>query len=143
MTRHLNPFRKLVEAGMAIYGVGYGLFIIWVIELGLGNPLWWVGFDIDEQNAFALTLIFAGFLHSMGIAINGKWRWSPALRAMGMSIHAGATTYLIVSMLGSLGPHGVPSGLYPYSVTAGIFWFLALKGCQDLYHSITLSRIFL
>jgi len=126
---------------MAMYAVGFGLFIIWVIRLGLGDPLWWVGFDIDDQNLFALTLIGAGFIHSLGIAINGSWKWSPALRLTGMGLHAGAISFLVLTIADYDGGHGIPSGLYQYSVAASILWFLTAKCATDLRDSLAIWRL--
>jgi len=141
MTMHLNQLRRILETIMALYAGGFGIFIIFTISMETGNPLWWVGFDIPAQNVFALLLMFAGTIHAWGIAINGRWRWSPLLRVIGMAVHAIAITYLVVAIINSIGPHGIPSGLYSYSVTAGMFWYLVWKAMLDLRNSFSIVRL--
>jgi hypothetical protein len=141
--KHLNPIRRAIETVMALYAVGFGVFIIFTIDAGLGSPLWWVGLDQNAQVLFALAMVFAGFIHAMGISINGSWRWSPLLRLIGMVTHATGVTYLVVAMIGSIGPpHGLPSGLYTYTVTAGLFWYLSCKAFVDLQNSLKLWAIY-
>jgi len=142
MTKYLNQTRQIIEIGASLVAVGFGLFTIAVISLGLGDPLWWAGLDIPAQNAFALVLVFAGTIHSWGIAINGRWQWSPLLRVIGMTVHAAGISYLVAAIVGSISAeHGIPSGLYQYSVTAGILWYLDWRAFFDLRDSLAITRL--
>jgi len=142
MTRYMNQSRRIIETGASLVAVGFGLFIIAVISLGVGDPLWWAGLDIPAQNGFALVLVFAGTAHAWGIAINGRWQWSPLLRVIGLTVHAAGISYLVAAIVGSISAaHGVPSGLYQYSISAGILWYLDWRAFLDLRDSLTITRL--
>jgi len=142
MTKHLDTTRKQIEMYMAAYGVVFGAGIMVLLAFG-GQPLYWLKVSQDMQTDVALLILFSGVIHALGIRVNGSWRWSPALRVIGMAAHASAMTWLalsaFVATFGSL--HGVASGVVTYGPLAWAFWCLAWGAWHDLKRSLALWRI--
>jgi len=142
MTRHLDQTRKQIEMYMAAYGVVFGAGLMVLLAAG-GQPLYWLQVSQNTQTDVALLILFAGVVHALGIQINGRWRWSPALRLAGMAAHASAMTWLtgaaFIATVGSY--YGVASGVVTYGPFAWAFWCLAFGSWVDLKRSLALWRI--
>lgn len=82
--RFLYPQRKRAEVMMAIFSGGFGAHI--TASSATSTPLWWVGFDQSHSAAFGLAMLGAALLWAIGININGRWRYSPALRLIAMAV---------------------------------------------------------
>lgn len=93
MTGLVYPMRKRVEVAVALYGIGFGLYILTLLALGK-DPLAWAGMVGIEASIYGYLVLAAGVIHAAGTWINGSWRWSPALRVLGMTQHAMAVGVL-------------------------------------------------
>lgn len=66
----------------AIFALGLGI-VLWSSPAAIITPI----IGLWTKDALGLVIVFAAILHATGIRINGRWRWSPVLRAIGMGIH--------------------------------------------------------
>lgn len=94
MTRaYLYPPRRYFEVIAAMFAGGYGLTVLHLLPAG--NPLRWAGYSIEDAICTAGVMLAAAFTHALGIYINGRWRWSPVLRFMGMAGHSAMFLMLV------------------------------------------------
>lgn len=77
------PPRKMAEAVAAIYGLVMGCYGLAAYMDG-GNAFAWV--PGSSWNVPALFMA-GSLVHGAGVKINGRWRWSPVLRLIGISLH--------------------------------------------------------
>lgn len=82
--RYLYPQRKRAEVWFAIFSGGFGAHI--ATGSVSGTPLWWAGLGRVESTSFGLLMLGAALLWSIGININGRWRFSPLLRLISMFV---------------------------------------------------------
>ena len=80
--RYLYPQRKRAEVWFAIFSGGFGAHN--ATGSVSGTPLWWAGLGRVESTSFGLLMLGAALLWSIGININGRWRFSPVLRLIAM-----------------------------------------------------------
>lgn len=93
MTRtYLFPQRRRFEILSAMFAAGFGLHI-WALSYR-SNPLVWAGLSVDEALTFGCVMATFGMIHSIGVHINGRWRWSPVLRLIGLLGHTFAFAFL-------------------------------------------------
>ena len=86
-THYLGERQRTVEMLAALYAAWYGCFTgIQITWLRL-EPLAWTGMSRQEQVVFAWVLLIAALFHGIGIEINGRWKWSPVLRAAALGLH--------------------------------------------------------
>lgn len=85
--RFLYPRQRQIEVLSALYAGGFGLYCEVVMAAERPSPIYWVSDNIMTQHALSLALLIASLVHALGIRINGAWRWSPALRTLGMAVH--------------------------------------------------------
>lgn len=123
MARHfLYPQRKRFEILSAVYAGGFGIYI-WSASFS-ANPLEWSGLDHGEALVFGQLLTLAALIHSLGVRINGAWRWSPVLRLIGMAGHA--------TLIGYLASHGAgTSAAYTYSWGFALLAYGASSAARD------------
>jgi hypothetical protein len=106
-TSHLYPFRKRVEIFGALYAGGFGFWMMMTLMANQQSPVAWVTRSHGYEMAIAQFLIIGAAVHALGIQINGKWRGSPMLRAIGMSACAS-----VFALFGAYG--GGTSATYTY-----------------------------
>ena len=125
MARHfLYPQRKRFEILSAVYAGGFGIYI-WSASF-TANPLAWSGLDGWEALLFGQMLTLAALAHSLGVRINGAWRWSPVLRLIGMAMHA--------ALFGFLASHGAgTSAAYTYSWGFILLAYGATSAARDTF----------
>lgn len=117
------PSRKVAELGVASYGYWMGLNLWWASIRDL-SALQWAGLGPDASGLFGQLFMTAAVLHALGTWINGRWRWSPLLRAVGLMGHM----VLIFQMnWWALQIEGYSSAIPNYSWLLGAF-SLALVG---------------
>jgi len=99
--------------------------------LGFASPVYWLPHDL--QDALAHFMILASFFHSLGIAINGNWRYSPALRVVGLSMHASVISVFVYSGAFS-------SASYTYAWIFAALMYGVVSAFKDLYNSLTVGE---
>lgn len=120
--RYLYPQRKRFEILSAIFAGGFGIHI-WAASFA-GNPLAWAGFDVGGALMFGQAMSLAALVHALGVRINGHWRYSPALRLVGMAIHT--------CLFGWLAWHGQgQTAGYTYAWGCGLLLYGALSALKD------------
>ena len=108
---------------VALYSIGFGVHI-WARAFH-GQPLLWAGLDNSDALMFGQAMSLSGLVHALGVRINGHWRWSPALRLVGMAGHAAAFAFLTI--------HGGDStASYTYAWGVGMAVFGAWSAGRDL-----------
>lgn len=112
----------------AVFAIGFGMHV-WMLTFS-SQPLAWAGLDNDDALVLGQAMSLAGVIHALGIRINGNWRWSPALRFLGMCVHAGAFLYLSWSGAGQ-------TAGYTYLWGAGLAWAGAWSAARDLKRAYT------
>jgi len=130
--KYLKPAWRAIEIFAALYGLSFGLYICYIIWTTAFAPLAWTGTTEATQATIGLMLILGGFSHGVGIRVNGKWPYSPVLRAIGLGVH--------VAVLGWLATH--TSSHYSSSTFTYAFlgaWFTAAEwsAIYDAVQSIT------
>ena len=131
-TRYLYPQRKRLEILSAVFAAGFGVNL-WLAAQH-GAPLSWAGLHNGHALAFGQAVSLAALVHALGVRINGKWRWSPALRLAGMACHAALFMWLAVQGAGlSAGyTYGWISGLLVYGAySAGVDTWRAIGGRRE------------
>lgn len=96
--RYLYPQRKRMEIISAIFAGGFGVHI-WAASFA-SSPLAWAGVDTPSALIFGQVMTLAALVHALGVRINGSWRFSPALRLLGMTVHTGLFGYLAWAGIG-------------------------------------------
>lgn len=128
--RYLYPFRRRVELCSALYAGGFGVWVwAWVLH-GARDPIGWSGLGTAAQLTLAQALVYASFVHALGVKINGNWRWSPALRMAGMLVHVG-----IFAWLGFQAALGSSAG-WTYLWISGAIGVGAYSAARDLGHAV-------
>lgn len=127
--KYLYPFRRRVEILAALYAGGFGMFV-WAQELtGQAAPIHWLGLSSEGQLMLAQVMTVCALIHALGIRINGHWQYSPALRLIGMGVHA--CIFLWVALQGS-----GTSASYTYSWIASAMIYGAYSSARDLGFSL-------
>lgn len=72
---------------MILYTLFFGVFVLTRLAVG-HNALEWVDLEPSGTRLFARLCLLAAFIHAFGVWLNGQWRWSPAVRLVGLSIAA-------------------------------------------------------
>lgn len=110
MTRtYLFPQRRRFEILSAMFAGGFGLHI-WARAYHT-NPLEWAGVSIGEALAFGCIMASFAMVHSIGVHINGRWRWSPVLRLIGLLGHTLAFALLAYHGMGQTAAYTYAWGL--------------------------------
>ncbi len=100
--KYLYPFRKRVEILSALYAGGFGFYILFMDAFGFSSPIGWL--PEIYQALLAHFMILASFTHAVGVSVNGRWAYSPVLRVLGLSMHAGVmATFIMNSNFSSAG----------------------------------------
>jgi hypothetical protein len=94
--RYLGERQRTVEMLAALYAAWYSCITGIQINWYGANPLGWSGMTEDEQSVFAWVLLIAALMHGIGIEINGRWKWSPMLRAAALALHLLAISVLLL-----------------------------------------------
>lgn len=126
--RHLTKKRRATESLYSTFALWWAGWCISIIPTGI-NPLKWAG--VDNPWPVVLSLLGAAIIHATGIHVNGKWRMSPGLRAIGLGVMA--------LVFGWLAARGYPqSTAFPtYATVAGLY-LLACKGAiADLRFTVS------
>lgn len=126
--RYLYPVRKRIEVLAALFSIGFGMHV-WALAFN-SQPLAWAGLDNAEALSLGQAMSLAGLVHALGIRINGNWRWSPALRVAGMSVHAASFLFLAWSGIGQ-------TAGYTYSWGAGMALVGAWSAGRDMKRAYT------
>ena len=92
--RYLYPQRKRLEILSAVCAGGFGVHI-WAASL-YSEPLRWADLHNGQALIFGQIMSMAAFVHALGVRINGEWRWSPALRLVGMAFHTLMFAFLAI-----------------------------------------------
>lgn len=89
LTRPLSVLEIVAAAYAALFGP-------WVWALAQRRPevLDWAGLHGQTAIGFCVFMTACGLIHGTGIRVNGRWRWSPVLRAAGMAGHVVAFGWL-------------------------------------------------
>jgi hypothetical protein len=122
---YLYPFRKRVEIFAALYAGGFGMFIL-ICNL-LGSPIYWL--DEVNQQSLAHFMILASLIHSTGVSVNGSWRFSPALRVLGLSMHSTVIALFVYE-------GNFSSASYTYGWILMALLYGVLSAIRDLYRSL-------
>ena len=122
MQRYLYPARKRLEILSAVFAGGFGVHI-WAAGFH-GEPLLWAGLHNGQALIFGQIMSMAAFVHALGVRINGHWRWSPALRLLGMAFHTLMFAFLAVRGVGT-------TGAYTYTWITGLLLMGALSALKD------------
>lgn len=101
MTPFLYPRQRSIEILAALYAGGLGAYIGFSDAIGGHPPIGWLGLPRDGQIGIALALIGGALLHGLGIRINGRSRFSPLLRLVGLLVHAAVAVFAVVQGAGS------------------------------------------
>ena len=124
--RYLYPHRKRLEILSAVFAAGFGVNF-WLTAQD-GAPLAWAGLDNAAALLFGQAVSWAAFVHGLGVNVNGQWRWSPALRLVGMSCHA-----LLFAWLASRGAGG--TAVYTYGWISLLMAYGAYSAGVDTYRA--------
>ena len=127
--RFLYPFRKRVEMFGALYAGGFGMFIWLSLAVNGHSPINWIEVGGVRHIWIGEALALAAFVHALGIRINGQWRYSPALRLVGMTIHLGIFAGLALSGWGS-------SAFYTYAWISAALLTGVWSSARDLYRAL-------
>ena len=119
---YLYPQRKRLEVLSAVFAAGFGIHL-W-LAAQTGSPLAWAGLHNGHALAFGQAVSLAALVHALGVRINGRWRWSPALRLIGMSCHA--VLFLWLACRGA----GQSAG-YTYGWISALLAYGAYSACID------------
>lgn len=133
----LTKARRLTELVMSFYGIYFGTLVVLLLDTGLGDPLYWVWPDQAEQKLVGLAFLTAGIIHAIGVNLNGSWRWSPALRVVGLALHTGLMARIFWAGAWQE-PYGVTSGGITYLPFVLVFGFFAFAAFRDLIQSLRL-----
>lgn len=125
--KYLYPFRKRVEILAALYAGGFGMFILICQVLGFPSPIYWL--DAVDQASLAHFMILASLIHSTGVSVNGRWRYSPALRILGLSMHTSVIGVFVVE-------GNFSSATYTYAWICLALLYGVLSALRDLYRSL-------
>ena len=109
--RYLYPQRKRAEVWFAIFSGGFGANI--ATGSVSGTPLWWAGLGRVESASSGLLMLGAALLWSIGININGRWRFSPLLRLVAM-----ITSFCLFASLMWAGVGGTAGYVYGWITAA-------------------------
>lgn len=124
--RYLYPHRKRLEILSAIFATG---FAVHLLSLAPGHaPLAWAGVENGHATQFAGAVAVAALVHALGVHINGRWRWSPALRLVGMAAHACLFAWLAARGVGQ-------SASYTYGCVAGLMAYGAKSAALDTWRA--------
>lgn len=127
--RYLYPFRRRVEILAALYAGGFGMYV-WTSSLtGHAAPIAWLGVSPSGQLMLAQIVTICALIHALGIRINGHWQYSPALRLVGMGVHAFVFVWLAVA-------GGGTSASYTYSWISAAMIYGAFSSARDLGFSL-------
>ena len=120
------PPRKLAELFAAIYALGLGTWGL--LAWSDGQALfWWSDYGRRFSLHVSLFLMVSALVHGAGVKINGRWRWSPALRLVGMTGHLSVVTALAVnSALSPVWTAATP-GYSAWSVLFFVGWLATLR----------------
>lgn len=121
--RYLYPYRKRMEILSATFAGGFGVHI-WAAAF-YSEPLWWAGFHNGAALVFGQAMTIAAMIHALGVRINGRWRWSPAMRLTGMAVHTVLFGYLAVQGFGQTAD-------YTYAWGTGLLAFGASSAFRDV-----------
>jgi hypothetical protein len=125
--RYLYPFRKRVEIVAALYAGGFGMYILLCNLLGYPSPIFWLS-EVN-QSSLAHFMILASLIHSTGVSVNGAWRFSPALRVLGLSMHS-----TVIGLFVYEGNFSSASYTYGWILMALLYGMLS--AIRDLYRSL-------
>lgn len=123
----LYPQRRRFEILSAVYAGGFGVYI-WS-ESFIENPIAWTGVDINGALAIGQLMTLAALLHTLGVRINGEWRWSPVLRLAGMTCHALIFAFLAWQGAGT-------SAAYTYTWGVALLIYGASSAARDTFTAI-------
>ena len=124
---YLYPCRKRIEIVAALYATGFGFYIWAALLAGDVNPILWV--DGATEYHVAEALILSGMLHGIGVFINGKWKYSPLLRLVGMLGH--------VAVISGFAANGNwSSATYTYACISLVLFYGALGAATDFLHAM-------
>lgn len=130
------PPRKLAElfgALFALYLGAWGL-LAWTDGHAI---FWWSEGGRRFSLHVSLFLTVSALVHGLGVKINGNWRWSPALRMVGMSGHLSVMLWLAIdSALAPTWTAATP-GYSAWSVLFFVGWLATLR---DLVRAIEGKR---
>lgn len=122
--RLLYPQRKRVEMLVAIFAGGFGVYLL-ALQGNGGAPLRWAGLNHEESGWMALAIALGALVHALGVRINGRWRWSPVLRLLGMATHSWICGFLSWQGFGT-------SAGYPYACFAGLLIYGMFSAGVDM-----------
>ena len=122
MQRYLYPQRKRLEILSAVFAGGFGVHI-WAASL-YSEPLRWADLHNGQALIFGQVMSMAAFVHALGVRINGEWRWSPALRLLGMAFHTLMFAFLAIKGFWA-------TGFYTYSWVTALLFMGALSALRD------------
>lgn len=125
--KYLYPCRKRVEIVAALYACAFGFYIWAAVLAGDVNPIGWV--RQEYELVIAEALICSGIIHGVGVFINGRWRYSPLLRLIGMLGHA-------TVMAGFAVKGGWSSATYTYAWISGVLLYGAIGAATDFLHAM-------
>lgn len=120
--RYLYPQRKRLEILSAVFAGGFGVHI-WAASL-YSEPLRWADLHNGQALIFGQVMSMAAFVHALGVRINGEWRWSPALRLVGMAFHTLMFAFLAIKGFWA-------TGFYTYSWVTALLFMGALSALRD------------
>lgn len=84
----MPQLRKTAEIIMALYVAGFGVFVE-SHAAGGTNALAWAGFSLNDAWVFGWACWFASCIHAVGLWVNGRARWSPMIRVVGLLFGCG------------------------------------------------------
>ena len=123
--------RKTAEVVTALFVLGFGGFISGYASTGI-NVVRWAGFDLVSAAIFGWCFIAASVVHSLGIWLNGRWRWSPMIRFVGLV--AAFSLYLHLAIQGSRPPS---TAQYMYLSTSFLFLVAAISMLRDVRAAVS------
>jgi hypothetical protein len=127
--RYLRARQRAVELVAAFYAAGYAAFIGIIMTLTDDSPLRWTGLSETQQFEVGSLMMAAGVTHATGIYVNGSWRWSPALRVVGLSLHL-----VVISSIAIAAPV-TSSAFYNYAAIAAMLAIGVMNALQDVQHA--------
>jgi len=136
--RYISLFA--VEMFASTFGVIWGFVVLQITLMGAGNPLFWISNSVEVQELFSWGFLVFGVIHALGINVNGRWKYSPSLRFVGMGGMASLTAYLSLVGMGSFGLAYASAGV-AYGLLSVGYFILCRQAVIDQVFNIYIHRV--
>lgn len=133
MTPRTVPGERDVEWEHAVLQACWGAFLLIPADTFAGAQYALLA-QLAPEPAWGLSGFLLGLVRITALAVNGRWRRTPAFRLAGSII--GISWWLVLGALLVLGPeHHVPAGVVFYPVLAVFEGRSCWRAAADAYHA--------